>query len=219
MNAGCYRWTFSLDSHQLITLHISCFHFVGDSEFLLISYKLLRVICQLVLLTGFTQLKCIKNLCVCKLSDSQLCLFQIDIFEQQFRSISKIDFMERYLSEVKKKKANCRWNSFMMIKWNENSLNWVICLQRKSFSYLGTQDVLQEWTCCMKKFDSCSSLLPVVIFSCLRKSISSSSSSAPSTTRRWPHPLLAWRATRGPTTRFTYINRWATWMWSKRRLK
>lgn len=28
-------------------------------------------------------------------------LFQIDIFEQQFRSISKIDFMERYLSEVK----------------------------------------------------------------------------------------------------------------------
>lgn len=29
-----------------------------------------------------------------------LCVFQIDIFEQQFRSISKIDFMERYLSEV-----------------------------------------------------------------------------------------------------------------------
>ncbi|KAF3834632.1 hypothetical protein F7725_027190 [Dissostichus mawsoni] len=25
---------------------------------------------------------------------------QIDIFEQQFRSISKIDFMERYLSET-----------------------------------------------------------------------------------------------------------------------
>lgn len=40
-----------------------------------------------------------------KLSDSQLCLFQIDIFEQQFRSISKIDFMERYLSEVKKKRS------------------------------------------------------------------------------------------------------------------
>lgn len=36
-----------------------------------------------------------------KLSDSSLNLFQIDIFEQQFRSISKIDFMERYLSEVK----------------------------------------------------------------------------------------------------------------------
>lgn len=34
------------------------------------------------------------------------CLFQIDIFEQQFRSISKIDFMERYLSEVR---ATCSY--------------------------------------------------------------------------------------------------------------
>lgn len=31
---------------------------------------------------------------------------QIDIFEQQFRSISKIDFMERYLSEVKNQNQN-----------------------------------------------------------------------------------------------------------------
>lgn len=32
--------------------------------------------------------------------------FQIDIFEQQFRSISKIDFMERYLSEVRTRGSN-----------------------------------------------------------------------------------------------------------------
>lgn len=224
MNAGCYRWTFSLDSHQLITLHISWLSFCW---WLWVSVNILQVIACYLSACPVNWLYTIKMYkeFVCflrrvKLSDSQLCLFQIDIFEQQFRSISKIDFMERYLSEVKKKKkANCRWNSFMMIKWNANNLNWVICLPRKSFSHLGTQDVLQVWTCCMKKFDSCSSLLPVVIFSCLRKSISSSSSSAPSTTRRWPLPLLAWRATRGPTTRFTYINRWATWMWSKRRLK
>lgn len=36
-----------------------------------------------------------------QLSDRHLCLFQIDVFEQQLRSISKIDFMERFLSEVK----------------------------------------------------------------------------------------------------------------------
>lgn len=29
-------------------------------------------------------------------------VLQIDIFEQQFRSISNIDFMERYLNEVRR---------------------------------------------------------------------------------------------------------------------
>lgn len=32
---------------------------------------------------------------------SDLRSFQIDVFEQQLRSISKIDFMERFLSEVR----------------------------------------------------------------------------------------------------------------------
>lgn len=31
------------------------------------------------------------------------CFLQIDVFEQQFRSISKIDFMEKFINEVKTK--------------------------------------------------------------------------------------------------------------------
>lgn len=42
-----------------------------------------------------------KQACGSQLSDRHLRSFQIDVFEQQLRSISKIDFMERFLSEVK----------------------------------------------------------------------------------------------------------------------
>lgn len=42
-----------------------------------------------------------KWVCGSRLCDRHLCSFQIDVFEQQLRSISKIDFMERFLSEVK----------------------------------------------------------------------------------------------------------------------
>lgn len=44
--------------------------------------------------------------------------FQIDIFEQQFRSISKIDFMERYLSEVKKKKIDFSVQLLILLNTN-----------------------------------------------------------------------------------------------------
>lgn len=40
-----------------------------------------------------------------------------------------------------------------------------------------------------------------------RKSTWSSSSSVPSTMRRWQPPLLAWRTTRGPSTPSTFTNR------------
>lgn len=102
--------------------------------------------------------------------------FQIDIFEQQFRSISKIDFMERYLSEVNNQKPNRDvaaigpGSTFSFSKWKTKTCLWFVSLTH-------------------------------------RKSIWSSSSSAPSTTRRWQRPLLAWRTTRGPSTPSTYTNR------------
>lgn len=62
-------------------------------------------------------------------------MFQIDIFEQQFRSISKIDFMERYLSEVKKKKH------FLY----DNLADWgSCCIILSSFSSCRSEHVLSS---------------------------------------------------------------------------
>lgn len=76
-----------------------------------------------------------------KLSDKLsffLYLFQIDIFEQQFRSISKIDFMERYISEVK-----TLFRSFDVNK-------------KKHFLYNNLAD-LGNCCTCLRSFSSCKS--------------------------------------------------------------